>query len=153
MPEWLNGPWGWLIGGTVLLIAEIVAPGYFLLFIGAAAIVTGLFVAALGLGTSAALVLFMLYTVLAVLAGRRFYARADRPSDQRVNDPAGRLIGRSVVVTEAIDGDGGRVRLGDGEWNARGAAAEVGSRVRIVGSDGNCLEVVPEAETPQAGPA
>ena len=35
-PEWL-----WLIGGVVLLIAELIAPGFFLIFIGAAAIVTG----------------------------------------------------------------------------------------------------------------
>ena len=29
--------WLWLIGGVVLLIAEVIAPGFFLVFIGAAA--------------------------------------------------------------------------------------------------------------------
>ena len=37
IPDWL-----WLIGGVVLLIAEVIAPGFFLMFIGAAAIATGL---------------------------------------------------------------------------------------------------------------
>ena len=41
----MNGvdpPWLWLIGGVVLLIAEVIAPEFFLMFIGAAAIATGL---------------------------------------------------------------------------------------------------------------
>ena len=32
--------WLWLIGGVLLLIAEVIAPGFFLVFIGAAAIPT-----------------------------------------------------------------------------------------------------------------
>ena len=34
--------WLWLIGGVLLLIMEVIAPGFFLVFIGAAAIATGL---------------------------------------------------------------------------------------------------------------
>ena len=39
----LEPGWLWLIGGVMLLIAEIIAPGFFLVFIGAAAIATGRF--------------------------------------------------------------------------------------------------------------
>ena len=39
--EGVEPGWLWLIGGVVLLIAEIIAPGFFLVFIGAAAIATG----------------------------------------------------------------------------------------------------------------
>jgi membrane protein implicated in regulation of membrane protease activity len=52
--------WMWLIGGVVLLIAEVIAPGFFLVFIGAAALATGLFTVLFGLGTAAQLVLFVL---------------------------------------------------------------------------------------------
>ena len=38
----LEPGWWWAIGGLLLLIAEVVAPGFFLVFIGAAAIATGL---------------------------------------------------------------------------------------------------------------
>jgi membrane protein implicated in regulation of membrane protease activity len=145
----LASPWLWLIGGVVLLIAEIVAPGFFLLFVGAAAVVTGVFVALLDLGPAAAVALFALYTALAVLAGRRFYARAQTPADSAfLNDPAGRLVGRWVTVTQAIDSEGGRVRVGDSEWSARGSPAPVGAKVRVLGSDGNCLEVAPTPELP-----
>ena len=39
----LEPGWLWLIGGVILLIAEVIAPGFFLIFIGAAAIAAGLF--------------------------------------------------------------------------------------------------------------
>ena len=41
MLESLEPGWLWAIGGVVLLIAELIAPGFFLLFIGAAAIAAG----------------------------------------------------------------------------------------------------------------
>jgi membrane protein implicated in regulation of membrane protease activity len=64
--------WLWLIGGVLLLILEVIAPGFFLVFIGAAAIATGLFTVLFGLGTAAQLALFVLYALVAVMLGRRF---------------------------------------------------------------------------------
>ena len=49
--------WLWLIGGVVLLIAEVIAPGFFLVFIGAAAIATGLFTVLFDLGVAPQLAL------------------------------------------------------------------------------------------------
>jgi membrane protein implicated in regulation of membrane protease activity len=63
-----------------------------------------------------------------------------------LNDRAGRLVGKVVTVMAAVDEHNGRVRVGDGEWSARGGPAAVGERVRITGVDGNCLIV--EAERP-----
>ena len=139
--------WIWLIGGVVLLIAEVIAPGFFLIFLGVAAIATGVFTVLFDLGTAPQLALFALYAVLAVMIGRRFYAnRVTDSSHPHLNDPARRLVGKVVTVTSAVDDDNGRVRVGDGEWSARGGPAAVGERVRITGVDGNCLRV--EAERP-----
>jgi membrane protein implicated in regulation of membrane protease activity len=60
----------------------------------------------------------------------------------------GRLLGRVVVVVEAVDAHSGRVRVGDGEWSARGGPAAVGERVRIVDVEGNCLKVEAEQRLP-----
>jgi membrane protein implicated in regulation of membrane protease activity len=147
----LDPGWLWLIGGVVLLIAEIIAPGFFLVFIGGAAMATGLFALLFSLGAAAQLALFVLYAVLAVLAGRRFYAnRNSESTDPLLNDRAGRLTGKVVTVVAAVDEHNGRVRVGDGEWSARGGPAAVGERVRITGVDGNCLKVEPELLLPPA---
>nr|WP_314445590.1 NfeD family protein [uncultured Sphingomonas sp.] len=134
--------WWWMIGGVLLLIAEVLAPGFFLLFIGVAAIVTGLFVLLFGFGLAPALALFAIYTALAVYLGRKVYAnRPVASSSRHLNDRSAQLIGRSAVAVAAIDEHGGRVRLGDSEWSARGTPAQPGERVQIIGVEGNCLIV------------
>jgi membrane protein implicated in regulation of membrane protease activity len=151
----MNGiasPWLWLIGGILLLCAELIAPGFFLIFIGAAAVVTGAIAIATGIPLTLQLASFAVFAFLAVrIGGRRAYAmRYDRTSDPLLNDRAGRLLGRVVIVSQAVGGSGGRVRVGDGEWSARGGPAEVGERVRIVDVEGNCLKVEPEHKLPPA---
>lgn len=142
--------WLWLIGGVLLLIAEVIAPGFFLVFVGAAAIATGLFALLFGLGVPLQLALFAIYTLLAVMIGRRFYANVatEVSSDPLLNDRVGRLVGKVVTVVTAVDDHNGRVRVGDGEWSARGGPAAAGERVRITGVDGNCLTVVTEHSLP-----
>ena len=147
----LEPGWLWMIGGVVLLIAEIIAPGFFLLFIGAAAMATGAFALLFDLGTASQLALFALYAVLAVMVGRRFYSSASiEAGDGLLNDRSAQLVGKVVSVVSAIDEHGGRVRVGDSEWNARGGPAAPGDRVRITGVDGNCLKVESERTLPSA---
>ena len=67
----LNGiepGWLWLIGGVILLIAEVIAPGFFLIFIGAAALATGLFALLFSLGTVPQLALFALYALAPMIS-------------------------------------------------------------------------------------
>ena len=146
----INPAWLFTIGGVILLIAEIVAPGFFLLFVGAAALVTGVLALLFGLGLVSQLAIFAVLAYLSVhFGGRRFYAsRYDYSSAPDLNDPTRRLLGRIVTVVQPVDSHGGRVKLGDSEWSARGEPAAVGDRVRIVDVDGNCLKVEPEHRLP-----
>jgi membrane protein implicated in regulation of membrane protease activity len=144
--------WLWLIGGVLLLAAEVVAPGFFLIFIGAAAILTGVIALALGLSLAPQLAIFAIVAFLSVrILGRRFYqSKYDHSSDPLLNDRVARLLGKVVTVVQPVNSDGGRVRVGDSEWSARGGPAAVGDRVRIVDIEGNCLKVEPEHTLPPA---
>ena len=53
------------------------------------------------------------------------------------------LLGETVTVVQAIEGGTGRVRVGDGEWIARGPDTPTGTRVTVVGADGTTLKVAP----------
>lgn len=145
----LEPGWLWMIGGVLLLIAEIIAPGFFLIFIGAAAVATGLFALLFGLGPASQLALFAVYAVVAVLIGRRFYGNVPGDtSDLLLNDRSARLVGTVVTVVTDVDEHSGRVRVGDSEWSARGGPAAAGERVRVTGVDGNCLTVEPNRQLP-----
>lgn len=145
-PQWL-----WLIGGIVLLIAELIAPGFSLVFIGAAAIATGIAALLLPIGVPLQLALFAILALTITRFGsRRFYAaKYDFSPDPFLNDRQRRLLGKVVIATEPIDSHGGRVRVGDSDWSARGGPAAAGDRVRIVDFEGNCLKVEAEHMLPQ----
>ena len=135
----------WLIGALVLVIAELAAPGFFLVFIAAGAAATGLVLLFLpDMPALAEVAIFAVATAGAVAVGRDRYRRNPSESeDPLLNDRAARLIGSRVEVSEAITGGAGRVRVGDGAWPARGADAPVGARVRVVGAESGELLVEP----------
>ena len=146
----LEPGWLWMSGGILLLIAEIIAPGFFLVFIGVAALATGAFTLLFDMPLAFQLILFTIYALVAVMIGRKVYAnQAVDSTDPLLNDRAARLVGKSVTVIAAVDEHSGRVRVGDSEWSARGGPGRPGERVRITGVDGNCLLVEPERQLPQ----
>jgi membrane protein implicated in regulation of membrane protease activity len=145
----LEPGWLWMIGGILLLIAEIIAPGFFLVFIGVAALATGAFTLLFGMPLAFQLILFTIYALVAVMIGRKVYAnQAADSSDPLLTDRVARMVGKSVTVIEMVDEHSGRVRVGDSEWSARGGPGRPGERVRITGVDGNCLLVEPERQLP-----
>ncbi|MEN3971305.1 NfeD family protein [Sphingomicrobium sp. XHP0235] len=136
------GGW-WIIAGFLLVALELMLPGVFLVFIGAAAIATGAFVWLFDLGLTESLVLMTVYTIVAVLLGRRFYAHPSiDESDGMMNDRALQVIGRGVTAVRDFEHGEGRVKLGDSEWNARGPGdAKAGERLEIEAVEGTRLVV------------
>ncbi len=137
------GPWSWIIGGLVLMTIELLAPGLFFIWLGLAALATGICVAALGLGWAQAGILFCVFAVGSVLAGRALMRRKDREprSATSLNALARDLIGKVVLLDQAITQGQGRVRIGDGVWRALGEDMPSGQRVRIVALEGTALLV------------
>ena len=140
--EWSTGSL-WLAGALVLLIAEMLAPGFFLIFLGVGAAATGIIAFLVpGVPPLVQAVIFALLTAGAVAVGWRWYRGSDRASaDPLLNDRGARLIGKRVEVCDAIVGGEGRVKVGDGAWNATGPDAAVGAAVMIVGANGSVLRV------------
>jgi inner membrane protein len=134
----------WLATALILALAELIAPGFFLIFIAAGAAVTGLIVWALPMSLIVQALLFAGFTTAAVAIGRRWYHRSPvATSDPLLNDRASRLIGSIVEVCAPIVAGEGRVKVGDGAWTAKGPDAAIGSFVRVVSATGNVLLVEP----------
>ncbi|WP_260484166.1 NfeD family protein [Sphingomicrobium flavum] len=140
----------WVVFGVLLLAAELMAPGVFLAFIGAAAVITGIFTWMFDLGLTFQLALFALYTAVAVYIGKKIYAQpVIDESDGTLNERAIQLVGKKVTALGTFDHGEGRVRLGDSVWNARSDRAVVdGDRLEVTAVDGTCLIV----DTPRALP-
>ena len=135
----------WLAAALALAIAELIAPGFFMIFLAAGAALTGFALLAIpGLPVLVQALLFALFTAAAVGLGRRWYHQSEVPTeDPQLNDRTSRLIGTTAEVCDPITAGEGRVKVGDGAWKARGPDAAAGALVRIVGATGSVLLVEP----------
>jgi membrane protein implicated in regulation of membrane protease activity len=141
-PLGIDDHWWWLMAAAVLGILEIFLPGIFLIWMAAAAALTGIVAAVLPIALPFQIALFVLLAMAAVLGGRRHYERHPVPSsDPLLNDRTARLIGQNVLVVTAIENGEGRVKVGDSVWAARGPNAPAGTRMVVTGADGTCLSV------------
>ena len=117
-------------------------PGFFLIWLGIAALITGLAAWFLPIGVTAQGLLFAALAVASVYAGRRWFVQNPiETDDPKLNDRGARLAGEIVTVVEAIKSGRGRVKVGDSVWNARGPDTASGGQVRVTGADGAVLLV------------
>ena len=143
-----SGPWGWFILGLLLLVAELIVPGVFLIWVGIAALILGAGALVLQpfffIPWQLQLIAFAVLSVISILVGRRLLSGRESVSDQPLlNQRAASLIGRTAIVSEAIVNGRGRIRLDDTTWTAEGPDAPAGATVRITGGDGGKLRVEP----------
>lgn len=140
------GPWIWWIVGIVLLIAEVVVPGVFFVWIGIAAIIIG----AISLlhwggpwwGWQIQLVAFAILSVLSAFAGRQMMSGKGSESDQPLLNKRGQsLVGRTATLQQPIRDGRGRIQLDDTWWVVNGPDLEAGTRVRVVEASGRELGV------------
>ena len=145
MAEWLDTistHWFWLSLGLLLGVAEMVAPGFFLMWLGLAALIVGGLDYFLPITVAYQVAMFATLSVLTVFAGKKFLQENPiETEDAKLNDRGARLTGEIVTVVEAITNGNGRVKVGDSVWSARGVDAAIGSRVRVTGADGAVLLV------------
>ncbi len=134
----------WLGAGLALMVAEAVLPGAFLVWLGIAALGTGLLELAFGLGFELQVISFAALACIAVGCGLAL-RRKVKPNE--LNMPGSGLVGRPAMTLGFV-GRQGRVRLGDSDWEARliPDAPEVkpGAMLRVVGLDGTVLVVRPD---------
>jgi membrane protein implicated in regulation of membrane protease activity len=135
-------PWFWLSLGVVLAGVEMIVPGFFLIWLALAALVTGFVTLLLELSFPAQMTLFAVLAICIVYAARRWLIQNPIQSDDpMLNDRAGRLIGEVVTVVEPIENGQGRVTIGDSQWAVKGPDTLAGGRVRITGNQGGVLVV------------
>ena len=136
------GGWSWIILGVVLLAIEIVAPGSFILWLGIAALVTGILAFVLALAWQTQLILYAVLAVLAV-AGWWFYSggRRARGPEPVLHRRSEMYVGRVFTLDEPVSGGQGRVHIEDTVWRVTGPDLPAGTTVRIAAAEGAVLRV------------
>jgi membrane protein implicated in regulation of membrane protease activity len=145
--------WAWWILGFALSAIEMAAPGFFFLWLGAAAIVTGLIVLlAADMGFEWQLLVFAILAVASVVAWRMVFRRHATVTDESTLNRRGeQYVGRLVTLVEPIVNGFGVARVDDTIWRVTGPDFPAGRQVQIGGVRGTLLEVTAPASVSALG--
>ncbi len=137
------GHWGWFALGLVLIAGEVLAaPGTFLLWIGLAALCVGAVETVYVPGWIGELVLFAMFSVVAVLVGLRVYRAGTKDTGKAaLNERVESFQGQVFPLDQAIHDGFGRIRIGDSVWRVKGPELPAGRHVKVCGVDGATLIV------------
>lgn len=137
--------WHWWILAGVLLILELTLPAFFFLWLGIAAVATGLIMLVFpNLPLETQMVMFSILSVIAVLAWRRYRESHPATTDQpNLNRRGHQYIGREFTLEEPVVNGVGKVTVDDSTWRVRGPDLPAGSQVRVRDVDGVVFLIEP----------
>lgn len=131
--------WLWIAAGLGLVIFEVMTPGFYFLWIGLAALATG--VLAFLFPNTGFVVLGTIFGILSLafcyFGKVSLYKKVKGDESNTLNRRGHQYIGRSVIVAEDIVNGVGKVKVDDTVWNAKSDAdKKKGDTVKIVKLDG-----------------
>ncbi len=141
---WLAlGPWAWLIAGLVLAALETLVPGVFFVWLGVAALLTGVAEWAFAPSGPVSLIIFAGFAGLSVFVGRILTRRiGDGPDDRpNLNRRGAALVGRVFPLDGPLAAGSGRIRVDDTVWRVAGPDLATGLPVRVLRVEGTVLVV------------
>lgn len=135
--------WHWWILGLVLLGAEMLLPtGFFLLWIGAAAILVGAASWLVpSLGWEIQVVMFGVLSVASFFVWKRFRPAQGMSDQPSLNRRGHSYVGRTFTLTAPIVNGIGTLHVDDSQWRISGADVPAGTQVRVIAADGSTLRV------------
>ncbi len=137
--------WFWWALALLLLAAEALVPGVFLLWLGLAAGGTGALKLLMpGMAPVTQWIVFSFLSLVSVGVAWQIRRRSSvKVTDQPLlNQRSAQLVGRVYPLDSAIINGRGRLKIGDAFWHVEGPDTDAGMRVRIVGVHDMVLRVV-----------
>ena len=136
--------WHWLILGLAMIIIEMLAWSTFFLWIGVAAIMTGVVSKIIPeLSWQLELLLFSTLSITSVFVVKKYFPV--KTIDNELNSRVARHIGKSYTVA-LNDDNGAKVKVGDSLWLAKGCDMYIGQKVKVIDTDSTTLIVEPDEQ-------
>jgi inner membrane protein len=136
--------WDWLALAVILLIAEVLVSGGFLLWIGISAALVGVLVWIYPLVITWGIQM-LLFSALAIISSICWWAYLKRnpiaTDEPFLNLRSNQYIGRVFELSEPIINGRGKIKSGDSYWTVTGPDLPVGSKVKVIAADGVVLKV------------
>jgi len=146
MNNFLSCAWLWMYFGALLMLAEIVAPGFVIFFFGLSAMTVGVCRFAFGEAFNGTwqLAAFSVFVILYLAFLRRWMKHlfAGTSEESKVdfnNETVGRIGKVTVAIAPPL---AGRVMIGDAEWSAiSDSPIAVGADVKVIAQNNLTMKV------------
>ncbi len=144
LTEYLNqfGAWTWFILAGLLFIFEFLLPGFYLLFFGLSALITGLITYFVDINWQLQAIIFSAISVINIYVARIFWNPDVESDEPLLNKRGQQYIGRSFTLATPLTNGRGKVKVGDSFWPVSGPDLPEGATVKVVNLDGSTLVVV-----------
>jgi membrane protein implicated in regulation of membrane protease activity len=134
----------WACLALLLIAAEVMAPGVFMLWLGiAAAVVFALVLLVPGIPLPVQALAFIVLSFAFIVVYRKFFRKLDDQTDQPLlNRRAEQFVGKVFELHSPIVNGSGRIKVGDALWTVFGPDLPAGTRVLVTAADSMNLTVI-----------
>jgi membrane protein implicated in regulation of membrane protease activity len=135
--------WYWWILALILLVVELVAPGFFFLWMSAAGFVTGcLLLLFPQTPENFQIFEFSVLSILAIAVWRLYVKKHPIESDRPLlNKRGAQYIGRVFNLYAPIENGMGKIKVDDTIWKVHGPDCPIDAKVRVISVSGTVFEV------------
>ena len=143
MTDWTFVFWHWWVLALLLLVIELLTPGFFFVWMAGAGFITGLMLWLIpSISLDAQIFVFSVLSVVTIMAWQ-FYGKthpiaSDHPL---LNQRGAQYIGRVFSLYEPIINGQGKIKVDDSIWKVYGDDCTIDSKVRITASHGTVFDV------------
>ena len=130
--------WYWWVLAVILLGVEILAPGFFFLWLALSGLaVGGVLLLIPSTSIEIQLVLFAVSSILSVLVWRRYGIQHQIETDHPLlNKRGAQYIGRTFSLIEPIENGRGKIKVDDSIWTVQGDDCPIESKVEVIAVNG-----------------
>lgn len=135
--------WYWWVIGFILLVLEILTPGYFFMWMAASGFLTGGIVLLIpATSTNMQILIFSVLSVVAIIVWKFYGKKHPTESDQPLLNKRGvQYIGRVFNLYQPIKNGEGKIKVDDSIWKVHGDDCDINSRVKVVAIRGTVFDV------------
>ncbi len=135
--------WNWWVLALILLVVELLVPGFFFLWMAAAGFVTGCLLLLIpAIGTELQILIFSVLSVVAISAwkfyGKKHPIATDHPL---LNKRGAQYVGRVFSLYKPIENGEGKIKVDDSIWKVHGQDCDINTKVKVIAIRGTVFDV------------
>jgi len=135
--------WNWWVLALILLVVELLAPGFFFLWMAASGFVTGCLLLLIpAIDKELQIAIFSVLSVVLISAwkiyGKKHPITTDHPL---LNQRGAQYIGRVFSLYKPIENGEGKVKVDDSIWKVHGEDCDISAKVKVIAVRGTVFDV------------